>query len=384
MHVGLNLIYLVPGQTGGMEVYARELAPRLAAMEELRVTAFVNQEAAGEDFGCEQVVVPVDATDRMQWVRGEQLLLPGLAEAHGCDLVHSLGSTAPIRGRFRRVVTIHDLHYKLVPDAHFGLRGLGMRALVPAAARSAHRIIVDAASTRDDLHEHLGTPRGKVDVVPLAGASPPDVAPTPESEIRARYDLADRPILLTVSAKRPHKNLLRLIEAVAALPEPRPVLLLPGYPTPHEAELRSRAAALGITDDVRFPAWVSAADLEGLYAAATAFVFPSLYEGFGLPVLEAMARGVPVACSNRGALAEVAGDAALLFDPEAVGSIGAAVGRLLGDTGASVAMRGRGVRRALDFVWERTAARTMATHLRVQDPTGRHCVTPSQRKHASG
>ena len=100
MHVGLNPIYLVPGQTGGMEVYARELAPRLAAMEDLRVTAFVNREAAGEDFGCEQVVVSVNATDRMQWVRGEQLLLPGLAEAHGCDLVHSLGSTAPIRGRF--------------------------------------------------------------------------------------------------------------------------------------------------------------------------------------------------------------------------------------------------------------------------------------------
>jgi len=353
VHVGLNLIYLVPEQTGGMEVYAREIAPRLAAMEDLRVTAFVNREAAGEDFGCEKVVVPVDATNRLQWVRGEQVLLPGLAEAHGCDLVHSLGSTAPIRGRFRRVVTIHDLHYKLVPDAHFGLRGLGMRVLVPAAARSAHRIIVDAASTREDLHEHLGTPRGKVDVVPLAGASPPDVEPTPESAIRARYQLADRPVLLTVSAKRPHKNLLRLIDAVAALPAPRPVLILPGYPTPHECELRSRAATLGIPHDVRFPAWVSTADLEGLYATATAFVFPSLYEGFGLPVLEAMARGVPVACSNRGALAEVAGDAAVLFDPESVGSIVAALGRILGAVPRGAAARG--LAQAERFSWRATA-----------------------------
>jgi glycosyltransferase involved in cell wall biosynthesis len=287
VHVGLNLIFLVPGETGGMEVYARELAPRLAAMDGLRVTAFVNEEAAGEDFGCsDQVVVPVRAASRLQWVRGEQQLLPGLAERAGVDLVHSLGSTAPARGRFRRVVTIHDLHYKLVPDAHFGVRGLGMRVLIPLAARSAHRIIVDAASTREDLVEHLGTPRGKVDVVPLAGGSPPEgVVPTDEATLRRSLGLGDRQVVLSVSAKRPHKNLLRLIEAVASLPAPRPVLVLPGYATPHEAELRARASDLGIADDVRFPAWVSAADLEGLYALASAFVFPSLYEGFGLPVL---------------------------------------------------------------------------------------------------
>ncbi len=355
MHVGLNLIFLVPGETGGMEVYARELAPRLAAMDGLRVTAFVNREAAGEDFGCdEQIVVPVNARSRLQWVRGEQLLLPGLAERAGCDVVHSLGSTAPVRGRFRRVVTIHDLHYKLVPDAHFGLRGLGMRVLIPAAARSAHRIIVDAASTRDDLVEHLGTPREKIDVVPLAGASIPDIEPTSEAELRARFDLRDRRVLLSVSAKRPHKNLMRLIEALARLPAPRPVLVLPGYPTPHEAELRARAEALGISDDVRFPAWVSAADLEGLYALADAFVFPSLYEGFGLPVLEAMARGVPVACSDRGSLAEVAGDAALLFDPDRVEDITRALASILQpDTGAR--LRASGLERAREFTWERTA-----------------------------
>ena len=95
--------------------------------------------------------MPVNATSRIQWVRGEQQHLPGLAARHGCDLVHSLGSTAPLRGRFRRVTTIHDLNYRIVPEAHFGLRGLGMRVLVPAAARRSHRIIVDAASTRDDL-----------------------------------------------------------------------------------------------------------------------------------------------------------------------------------------------------------------------------------------
>lgn len=361
MHVGLNLIFLTPGQTGGMEVYARELAPRLAALEGLRVTAFVGREAAAEDFGCEQVVVPVIASNRLDWVRGEQLLLPDLAAAHGCDLVHSLGSTAPVRGRFRRVVTIHDLHYKLVPAAHFGVRGLGMRVLVPAAARTAHRIIVDASSTRDDLHKHLGTPLGKVSVVALAGASVPDVAPTPEHQLRRRLGLADRPVLLTVSAKRPHKNLMRLIEAVALLRSPRPVLVLPGYATPHEAELRRHAAQLGVADDLRFIGWVTPGDLEGLYALATAFVFPSLYEGFGLPILEAMARGLPVACSSRGALAEAAGDAALLFDPESVSSITGVLRTLLeGTDGPTRAARGRA--QAAKFSWNRTAAATRSVY----------------------
>ena len=107
------------------------------------------------------------------------------------------------------------------------------------------------------------------------------------------------------------------------------MLVLPGYPTAHEAELRERARALGLEDDVRFPAWVSGEELEGLWALARAFVFPSLYEGFGLPVLEAMARGVPVACSNASSLPEVAGDAALLFDPRDEAAIAEALGRLL-------------------------------------------------------
>ena len=289
------------------------------------MTAFVNREAAREDFGCEKVVVPVNASNRIEWIRGEQMLLPGLAERTGCDVVHSLASTAPVRGRFRRVATIHDLNYLMVPDAHFGLRGLGMRVLIPLAARSSHRIIVDAEATKVDLHEQLGTPLGKIDVVPLAGVSPPDVPPTPEPELRQRLGLGDRDVLLTVSAKRPHKNLMRLIEALALLPVPRPILVLPGYPTPHEAELRARADELGLGADVRFLDWVSPADLEGLYALCSVFVFPSLYEGFGLPIVEAQDRGVPVACSDRGAVAEVADADAVFFDPESVPSIAGAI-----------------------------------------------------------
>jgi glycosyltransferase involved in cell wall biosynthesis len=366
VHVGLNLVFLVPGETGGMETHARELIPRLAALDRLRVTAFVNRETAatpGPWDEVERTVVPVDARNRVEWVRGEQQLLPRLARAAGVDLVHSLASTAPLHGRFVRVTTIHDLNYKLVPEAHFGLRALGMRVLVPGSARRSHRLMVDAESTRRDLAEHLRVAPAKVDVVPLAAPAGSGVAATPEPELRQRLGLGERAVVLSPSAKRPHKNLARLLRALAAMgSEQRPLLVVPGYSTPHEDELRTLADQLGIADDLRLPAWIPAADLEGLYALATAVVFPSLYEGFGLPVLEAMARGVPVACSNRSSLPEVAGDAALLFDPEDVDAIRAATERLLTDGSLRERLRTAGREQAARFSWERTAQLTVACY----------------------
>src|SRR5437763_2783277 len=135
MHVGLNLVYLVPGETGGMEIYARELVPALQAADAgLELTAFVNREAAAAGLelgaGVRTIVVPVHACRRAEWVIGEQLHLPRLGRRAGIDVLHSLASTAPGRGRFARVTTIHDLTYRRFPEAHFGLRTLGMRALV--------------------------------------------------------------------------------------------------------------------------------------------------------------------------------------------------------------------------------------------------------------
>jgi glycosyltransferase involved in cell wall biosynthesis len=364
IHVALNLVYLVPGETGGMETYARELIPRLAERDDVRLTSLVNREAAAAGGPWELAnpqVVPVEARNRVQWVRGEQQHVPRMAERAGADLVHSLASTAPLRGRLRRITTIHDLNYKLVPEAHFGLRGLGMRVLIPAAARRSHRLVVDAESTRRDLVAHLGTPAEKIDVVPLGVTPAPPVTPTPEGELRERLALGERSVVLSVSAKRPHKNLPRLLHAVAGL-EPRPMTVIPGYSTEHEHELKALAVELGIERDVAFPAWVSPEDLEGLYGLAAAVVFPSLYEGFGLPVLEAMARGVPVATSNRSSLPEVAGDAALMFDPTDVAAIRVAVDQLLGDPDLAASLATAGRMRAATFTWERTAELTVAAY----------------------
>ncbi len=358
MHVGLNLIFLVPGETGGMEVAARETIPALVASAPAgtRFTSFVSRDAGPGPWDelTRKVVVPVRASSRPDWVRGEQLMLPRLARRAGVDIVHSLASTAPISGRFARVVTVHDLIYRHAPEAHEGLRASGMRILVPLAARRSHRVIADSEATKRDVVSYLGVAAERVDVVYLGHGSRRAASALDERILRERFGLGDRQVLLALSAKRKHKNLAPLLDAVAALRQ-RPILILAGYPTAHERELRERAEGLGIAADVRWPAWLAPEEVEGFWTIASGFVFPSLYEGFGLPILEAMARGVPVACSNTSASGEIAGNAALLFDPHDPRAITAALERLLAGGSEIARLETAGLARAAEFTWERTA-----------------------------
>jgi glycosyltransferase involved in cell wall biosynthesis len=353
-----------------METYARELIPALVRERpDVRLTAFVNREAteAGGPWAdlVPTITVPVHARRRTEWVRGEQQLLPGLAARADVDVLHSLASTAPLWGSFQRVVTIHDVIYRIYPQAHGWFRALGMAQLVPLAARRAHRIIAPSRATREDLIRLLGISDAKIEVVP-EGIGVSAVEPADEHELRARHNIGDRRVVLTVSAKRPHKNLARLLEALALIPaERRPVLVLPGYPTPYDAELRRLSTDLGVEPDTRFLGWIPPDELEGLYRLAACFVFPSLYEGFGLPVLEAMARGLPVACSDRGSLAEVAADAALVFNPEESEGIAKAIETLLLDPARAAALRAAGLERARLFSWDAAAKATLNVYERV-------------------
>ncbi len=363
--VGLNLLFLVPGETGGSEIYARHLIPELAqARPDLDLIAFVNREGAGTDLAVSEVVeVDVSGRGRARRVLAEQRRLPRLARRAGIDLLHSPGTSAPRRPGVVSVVTILDLIYASHPEAHTLPMRLGMRVIVPLAARGADRLITISDAAAADISDRLSVPPDRIDVTYLGGR--PVGPATSEPELRRRLGLADGPLILSVSARRPHKNLARLIEALARLDaEPAPRLLLPGYETPFEDELRRRAAELGVADRVSFLGWVSDEDLEGLYAASACFAFPSLAEGFGLPVLEAMQRGVPVATSDAGPLPEVGGDAVRYFDPLDVGAMAGAISDLLGDARLRERLASEGRERARTFTWERTARETAESYER--------------------
>jgi glycosyltransferase involved in cell wall biosynthesis len=368
MRVGLDLLYLVPGQSGGRETYAHELVSALRERSpELELVAFVNRDAGpgraaelGE--GVRAVVVPISARSHPQWALGELVLVSLAARRAGVEVLHSMANFAPAWGRFRRVVTIHDLQYQAVPELLSWPMRAGTSALVSLAARRADRIIAVSAAGREEIVAGLGIEPERIDVVPN-GVRPPPAVP-PSAGARERHRLGQQPVALAVATNLPHKNLPALIDALALIdPAERPVLVIAGHAT-DDGALLARAAAAGVAEDVRLLGGCSTEELESLYALAGCLVLPTLHEGFGLPVLEAMARSLPVACSDVPALREVAGPAALYFDPRSVAQIAARISELLADARLAGRLRELGLARAAGFSWSTAAEGTLASYRR--------------------
>jgi glycosyltransferase involved in cell wall biosynthesis len=368
MRVGLDLLYLIPGETGGRETYARELVPALLERcPELDLVAFVNRDAGralASELGSEvrPVVVPVSARSRPQWALGELALVSLAARRERVEILHSMANFAPTWGPFRRVVTIHDLQYRAVPELLSAPARAMTGAMVSLAARGADRIIAVSAAGREEIVAGLGIGRERIDVVPngvrLAGPSPAGAG------VRERHALGQRAFVLTVATNLPHKNLAALIDALALMPaEQRPLVVLAGHDT-DDGALAARAATAGVAEDVRLLGACSTAELDSLFALAACLVLPTLHEGFGLPVLEALARSLPVACSDIPALRELAGSAALYFDPHAPDQIAAAIGELIANSELQGRLRERGRTRAADFSWEAAAVGTLQSYRR--------------------
>jgi glycosyltransferase involved in cell wall biosynthesis len=368
MRVGLNLVYLVPGETGGREIYARELVPALQELApELELVAFVNRDGGPQlaselGEGIRAVVLPVSPRNRSAWALAELVLVPLAARRARVELLHSMANFAPAWGPFRRVVTIHDLHYLAVPELLSWPMRTGTAALVSLAARSADRIISVSAAGREEIVSGLDAERERIDVVPN-GVRPPSAAP-PTAGMRESLRLGDRRLALAVATNLPHKNLSALIDALALIAaRQRPVLAVAGHDT-DDPTLASRAAASGVGDDVRLLGRRSPEELESLYALADCLVLPTLHEGFGLPVLEAMVRSLPVACSDIPALREVAGPAAVYFDPHRPAEIAARLDELLADAGLAQRLRELGRNQAAAFSWAAAAEGTLASYRR--------------------
>ncbi len=376
MRVGLDLLFLIPDETGGRETYARELISAMFEIEPtLIATAFVNRDATPplvrELCSSMRVVrVPVSARRPEQWALGELALLPVAGARAQIDVMHSMANFAPVVGPFRRVITLHDLQYRAVPELLTPARRLGTVALLGTAVRRAHRLITVSAFSRDELVRELGVAPERIDVVPNGmGAHLADLT-VAERELRARHRLDARPVVLTVASNLPHKNLGVLLQALGLIPSARrPMLVLSGPGTDGDA-LTTQARNAGLQEDVRLLGFRPPEELEGLYALAACAVLPSLYEGFGLPVLEAMARGVPVACSDIPALREVAGESALRFAPGDPSQIASTIERLLDDgpLARQLAAAGRG--QAALFSWTRAAEATLDCYRRALIPQG--------------
>ena len=369
-HVAINAVFLDPPM-GGIETYLRELCRCLLLRDDApRLTVFLNPaghaKLATEPWAEEAELVACPTIGRAGFrAIGELTAIGALADRRRVDVVHSVAMTGPLACRARRVVTVPDTIWITHPEDTINHRL--WRAIVPLVARRAHRVVAISHAAGEDLRRDLRVPSDKLDVVPLGYGSPAAVVPTPGAELRERLGLGPGPIVLNVGQKKPHRNLESLIRAMVAVREavPGAQLVLPGPPNDEaEASLRALAASLGLGEAVTIPGFVDNADLEGLYAEATAFVLPSLVEGFGLPVLEAMARGLPVACSRDSAPGEVAGSAGLLLDPTSEREIAEATVRLLTDDELRARLSTAGRERAASYTWDRCADETLDVYRR--------------------
>jgi glycosyltransferase involved in cell wall biosynthesis len=368
--IGLNAIFLEP-RMGGLDTYVRALVPELVRLApEVNFSVFCNPR--GRDYlrqeswaeSVELVVHPLLGRPGLKAI-SELSVLGAIAGRH-VDLLHSVAMTAPLRTRAVNVVTLADVTWIVAPEPGEAATMRLWRLVVPPVARRADRVLALSEAGAEHVVEYLRVPRERIDVVPLAAGGSGLLTPTPAAELRARLGLGEGPVVLTVSAKKANKNLLRLIRAMSGVIQrwPNAMLVMPGNPSPHERELRALAGELGMADNVVFPDYVDARDLEGLYALAGCFVFASINEGFGIPILEAMRRGVPVACSRASALPEVAGDAARYFDPYSPEDIGAALIELLGDRELARDLIARGREREATFTWEASARGTLDSYAR--------------------
>jgi len=300
----------------------------------------------------------------------EQNTFPRMCRRLGVDLAHVPYFASPLSPTVPTVVTIHDLIPRVLPQYRGSVLVRLYTALVASAASRARLILADSEASKRDILAHLKVHDSRVRVVYLASAPyyrPIDDADCLET-IRHQYDLPET-FVLWLSGFDVRKNARALLHAFtwvySALGDDYPLVMvgkLPGVDTSFFPDPRRIAADLGVSHAVRFPGWVEEADKPALYSAATVFVFPSRYEGFGLPILEAMSCGTPVVTSNAASLPELAGAAAFQVHPDDSRNLGAAIISLCVQEDLHAEMREKGLAQAARFTWEKTARETLAAY----------------------
>src|SRR5216684_7684575 len=302
LRIGINALYLIPGGVGGTEIYLRNLLKSLASIDARNeYIVFTNRETyrdlVPEQHNFSHAPQPVRASFRPARILWEQLALPFAVRRHRLDVLFNPGFTAPLLCGRPMVTVFHDLQHKRHPEYFRWFDLPFWRFFLWASARRSRGLIAVSGATRDDLQRYYGVAAQVIH----HGVEPQFF------EIAERRQVKD--YLLCASTSHPHKNLERLLRVhreVRGLPP----LVITGVRGFAAAEVEKLAG-----DSVRITGWVPREELYELFRGARGFIYPSMFEGFGMPVLEAMAAGVPVACSAIPPLREVAADAALYFDP---------------------------------------------------------------------
>ena len=346
------------GYAAGIARYVTLLAQGLAKIEgPERYVVLRSRRGEQAPFGLPGRLCLTPPHHRLErWALPLELLARGQP-----SLLHSVDHVAPAWGPWRSVVTLHDLAFLVYPKTHTP-SSRAYYAATGQSARRAERVIAVSQRTASDAVRLLGVDPARIRVI--YEAADPSFVPRPRQDlapVAARLEVdAQRPYVLFVGTLEPRKNIPLLIEAFARVRSEHPQLqlVLVGGRGWLDAPIFAAHDRSGVGSSAHFVGWLEARDLAVLYSQAAVFVLPSLYEGFGLPVLEAMACGAPVVCSNAGPLPEVAGDAALLLTPEEPDAWAEAIKRVLGDSQLSADLRARGMRRAELFSWERTAQAT--------------------------
>jgi glycosyltransferase involved in cell wall biosynthesis len=298
---------------------------------------------------------------RIVW---EQAVQPWAISRAGVDLIHEPAFVGPLASRCPVVITIHDLSFLFYPQGFRVLNRLYLKLFTRVSVQRARRIIAVSESTKRDLVQQYGISPAKIDVVYNGVDS--GFRPLPAAEVaafKAARGLPDR-FILFVGTLEPRKNVIRLIESYARLPKARPPLMLVGGKGWLYDEMFARVEALDLADEIHIVGYVPAEDLCLWYNAADLFVYPSVYEGFGLPPLEAMACGTPVITSTTSSLPEVMGRAGLLVDPTDTEALTSAMEQVLTSVEVRERMQAAGLARAQGFSWRETARRTVASYRR--------------------
>jgi glycosyltransferase involved in cell wall biosynthesis len=348
LRIGVNALYLIPGGVGGTEIYLRSLLAALAEIDkENKYIVLTNRETSGDlvpaAANFQWLPQSIDASNRPARLIWEQTALPVTAVRCRLDVLFNPGFTAPVICPCSQVTVFHDLQHKRHPE-HFRRLDLPFwRFFLYWSAVLSDRLIAVSESTRKDLLELYPLEPRRVHVVAHG-------VDQHFFEIGTRR--RPEPLILCVSTLHPHKNLHRLIRAFGAFRKERPEyrLVIAGLRGFFARQLEEIAG-----EGVELTGWIPRDDLYSLFERASAFVYPSTFEGFGMPVLEAMAAGLPLACSAIEPVQTVAGGAACLFDPSSDDALLSALGRVTAQTGNPA-----GIARARQFSWQASAQATLA------------------------